>query len=299
MLATDDNYAQHCYVTAKSIIACQNPNIPLNIYVIISKLSEDNKQALTSLSNDHTKIILKTIDDRLFEGYPHNARITISALYRLKAASMFPDLDKILYLDCDIVVQKDLSELFYTDISAFAAAAVKDINSDECLKHIHANLLQKDYFNSGVMLINLKKWRDEKLEKEFQDLVNSATECFLYHDQDILNITLNEKVMLLPAIWNFHHNHQNIKNEEAAIIHYIWNKPWNIDSKHPLRNEYWKFLETSPFCQKYEEYINYWRIHDFEFKLFGIPLFCASADLNKRKLMYRLCGIYVGRKSLA
>ncbi len=164
---------------------------------------------------------------------------------RFFASEMFPNLDKILYLDSDIFVFKDLSLLYSEDIQTVYAGVVSDIPSS--IKRRKDVLGIKTYFNAGVMLLNLKKMRDdnvlEQLIKNY-DLLDKEGKL-LWADQDVLNYTFKENVRFLPEKYN----QQGLaltkeKDDATYILHYTSFKPWK-DYPVPYYFTWWENFEKT------------------------------------------------------
>lgn len=179
-----------------------------------------------------------------FEGIIHDERVGISALYRLKLSSL-TDVDKVIYLDSDIVVLDDISKLWNYDIKDYLAGAVEDKYSD--LMTCRAELKDGDiYFNSGVMLMNLKRFREENLEEKIFNKLSEAEND--YSDQDVLNYICQNRVLYLPLRYNLmlttddpnafpnRKDEYNEALENPFILHYSI-KPWILPVQH---SEYWR-----------------------------------------------------------
>ncbi len=160
--------------------------------------------------------------------------------YRLFVHRIFPELDKVLYLDSDTLVRDDLTELYETDISNYAFGAVCDlapVRVSESLsgkyvqeftdKYLHAGM----YVNSGVLLINVAN------VKQYEQEMLNADISLKYPDQDIINYVFDGKILRLPLRYNFAPNIKNFTNlisdgefadaaKETAIFHFYAIKPY-------------------------------------------------------------------------
>ena len=164
---------------------------------------------------------------------------------RFFAPELFPDLDKILYLDSDILVFKDLSALYEQDIQNVYAGVVSDYPTSVTRRKDVLGL--KTYFNAGVMVLNLKKMRQDKiLEKLIQNYVFLDKENKLFWaDQDVLNYTFKDHVKFLSEKYN----QQGIAlTEDKAlnmhILHYTSYKPWG-NKMVPFFMEYWDIFKKT------------------------------------------------------
>ena len=179
-----------------------------------------------------------------FEDVLHDERVGISALYRLKLASLTNE-DKMLYLDSDIVVLKNISELWNYDISGYLLGAVEDKYSE--LMTCQADLGDDEtYYNSGVLLMNLKKFREENVEQVIFPKLREPENA--YSDQDVLNNVCRNKILSLPLKYNLMLTNDDPnafpkrKDEFAeslcnpVILHYAI-KPWILPVQY---SEYWR-----------------------------------------------------------
>jgi len=190
-------------------------------------------------------------------------------------AHLFPEsLEKILYLDCDMTVVSSLAELFATDLTDEYAAVVAETVSMPHLASLH---LQYPYFNSGMVLFNLKKYRQDRMEERAFDFADKHREMLLFPDQDILNVIFGGNVVFVPMKWNCIQHHwltffskvnetifrmvgrqfpedfwkQLYEAERSpCIIHYSLTKPWDGGCNSPLAGEYWKYARQTPFYEQ-------------------------------------------------
>lgn len=183
-----------------------------------------------------------------FNGAIHDW-LGVSASYRLKLSSII-DEEKILYLDSDIIAVKDIAELYSTDISNYYIAAVEDKLSHKMNNRVNLNS-DKAFINSGVMLMNLKNFRKNNLEKI---IFNKLRTTNFYTDQDVINDVCRDKILQLPLKYNMmpiksDNVYINRRNEFLSafnnpnIIHYT-KKPW---LEEVLLKEHW---------QKYNSILN-------------------------------------------
>ena len=166
----DSNFTIHCAVTLTSLFA-NNRNSEFCVHIIASTLPEADQKALSSIAESYgNKICFYFPEKDLLNNFSikkSGNRISIATYYRCLLSRILPvNIDKILYMDCDIVVLNDISEFWNTDITQYAIGCIEDIGSDE---EEYYSRLQYDkkyyYFNSGVLLINLKYWREHKIDE--------------------------------------------------------------------------------------------------------------------------------------
>lgn len=268
VICTDNNYVMPSGVLFCSI--CENNREEEITFHVIAdnSFSENSRQALSNIINKyHKKIYFYPIESKIFAAFPVHQKnqpthIPLAAYYRLYLAELLPkNLNKVLYLDGDIIVRNNLNELWNADIKDYAIGAVPDQNEGLIAFYNRLKYPQRlGYFNSGVLLINLKYWRDNNLTEQFNKFLQTYPERIVFHDQDILNYTLRNKKKSLSLKYNvqtaYLYNEIHISWEyedelkEAIknpyIIHYCTKiKPWNKGCNHPFRNEFFKYQKLT------------------------------------------------------
>ncbi len=165
---------------------------------------------------------------------------------RFWASELFPDLDKILYLDSDILVFKDLSALYEQDIQNVYAGVVAD-HPGFAEKRMQ-ELELKTYFNAGVMLLNLKKMRQDNILQQLRSNYNllKSNHKLQSADQDVLNYTFKDRVKFLPRQYNqlITVLPKECNQEPIYILHYTAYKPWG-NNMVPFFMEYWDIFKKT------------------------------------------------------
>lgn len=247
--SSDNNYAQHLAVTLASVF--ENNNDELRVYVLDGGISDENKEKILALKNDYDfEIEFVKIDKSMFDKCPAGKKnhVTLATYYRLLLADICPNVDKILYLDVDLVVRSNLKELFDIDMKGKYFAGVSD-----CEEMVNtARLGLEKYCNAGVILLNLQKWREDNITEKFFKWMEENSERIVLHDQDVLNSTLQDGILSLDKHWNVQVSKYDSSKDfvkilpEAKIIHYIGkHKPWHADNKQLAKNEYFKYLKLT------------------------------------------------------
>lgn len=255
MLGLDNNYVSYCCVLITSF--CENNLGEEHTFFILSDgFTKENELLLTkTVKKYNQKIRLCTINTELLANAPiENPHLTISTFYRILAPLYIPNnVDKILYLDCDIIVRHSLQQLWNTDISNYAIGAVTDCLSGDIKKY---NSLQYDYslgyINAGVLLINLKYWRENDVTNRILSFINEHPERLQYEDQCAINYVLRNEKKFLPIKFNVQ-NPFFFKEKFLCIERKYWNeifeairdpyilhytscvKPWHKECEHPLK----------------------------------------------------------------
>lgn len=251
------DYMQHVGCIIASILAnSKNSNDNYNFYIISNSFLQKDKDNFEKLKELRLfEINFLEIDDRDFDGLIQDW-LGVSASYRLKAFDLI-NKEKILYLDSDIIVRTDIRELYSTDVSEYYCAAVEDKLSDVMRSRV--NMPETETFiNSGVLILNLKKCKENGVDKEiFKELKQST----FWTDQDAINYCMQGHIKLLDLKWNLMYPHQNgYKDQEyyhetaknPSIIHYtLTDKPWVSGSNPYMKSEYYKYLKLTPWYNEF------------------------------------------------
>lgn len=287
----DNNYVQHLGVTIASILKNSGVDDDYNFYIMDGGISEKNKLKLQKLKTIRDFSINYTeINNNDFKACPmtnYVNYITLPTYYRFKIPSFFKDVDKILYMDCDMVVLGDIAQIYKTDINDYYVAAVPEVYNNH-----HKERLEFDkdeyYFNAGLLLINNKKWREDNIEQKLFDYALNPKHKIVYQDQDILNEVLKEHIFYLDLKWNLqhdaifykdsyiYHEKQRIKAvENPEIIHFTHRlKPWFIECQNPYQKAYLKYLKITPWKS---------RFYKMKFKKFKLE-FSKKLDFNYQNI---------------
>ena len=308
--ASDNNYIQHCAAAISSILVNNKLQRKYSFHILDGRITPKNKEKLLSLRNlcdfDMQFYDMSKID---CSELPLNREyISIVTYYRLFLLDILPqNLDKIIYLDCDLVVEKDLAELWEEDIDNYIAGVVEDegsITQSERLKLP----MENNYFNAGVIVFNLKKLREFGYKEKCFEYYRKNKDIIILQDQDILNGVFNGLCKYLPLKWNVngrmfreneleHHytlNDENLAKKEAGIIHFTdYVKPWQVQCKHAKRNEYFKYLKLTPW----KNYISNFKIRYCKYilKLFIQNIFSLKNELQNDKIykVVRILGLKI------
>ena len=247
-LACDDNYAKYAGVVIASILANANKSDKLSFYILDGGICDENRTKILSLENiKECQINFIKIDESVFEAYKKiktHSYLTLPAFYRLKLASLLPQLNKIIYLDCDVIVNSSLNKLYNLNIDKYAIAAVKDINKRMLKKN-------PNYFNSGVLLINLKYWRNNNIECTLLNFTKENVDNIKTGDQEILNMVLFGNVKIIDDEWNVQSSNftnRSSYTNKPKIIHFVAkNKPWKEKCFSYHKNFYFNYLQKTPW----------------------------------------------------
>lgn len=237
-----DNYVDYMSVTLLSIL--KHTNSKVDAYILTSYFSEYSRLKLEKLQLAYPNLTCHIIDVNveMFANLPLNRDHiqSFEAYFRLAFPTLLPDtVEKILYLDCDLLIQNDLQPLWDTDFSGYYMAGVREPFSQGAHEY-RQKIGMKDttgYVNSGVLLIDLKKMRSDNIQDSIFICANEIKDKILLQDQDIINVSLEGQIFPLPQTYNFMHMYKEdvIDDSQMTIIHFALTKPW--DKKADV-NEY-------------------------------------------------------------
>lgn len=250
--ASNDAYAQHLAVTITSVIANANDDERLNFYILDSGISKQNQLKIKALA-EIRPFEIEFVNVEYFDNLPELLHLSKDTYSRAKVPTLFPNLQKALYLDCDMVVRSSLVELWNVDISQYLVAASPDIMNYSARQHQgvadyitqYTGSIDNYYFNAGMLLMNLEKLREFDFENKFISYANEIKEQLRYGDQDILNGLLAGKVKYVDQSWNYDQRFEMHLGINPRIIHYTTErKPW-VYEDGIFYSEYAKYLELS------------------------------------------------------
>ncbi len=279
--ATDNNYATCLKVALFSLLTNRKRSFFYDILILHSQLSTENQDSLLSLISNDAGVSIRFVDiteETEAIKYDVGSYLTVATLYRLLLFSdKFADYDRILYLDCDVIVEGDISELFFEDMQGKALAAVPeasfrqlsyskkavflDFNKPFNIDNYRTGALRmkypENYVNAGVLLLDLQRCRELY---SFDEVVGILSKHhYFYNDQDVINILFGEELKPLDVEWNYLTAiesfcmkrpeiyglmFEDVKRSKPRLIHYVSSfKPWN--SECPLADRYHYYEKLS------------------------------------------------------
>lgn len=230
--AVDDNYINFLKITLTSIMLHASKNYKYDIYILHSGLSMASKDIIKKMRNRHFNMKFRDVGGQirsLSNKFKVRDYYTLTTYYRLVIPDTFFWLDKALYLDCDIVVNGDISELYHTDIGDNIVGAIRDASVQivpEFITYVEKalDIRHENYFNAGILVMNLKKMRSEHFTRQIVNLTKSVV-YKVAQDQDVLNVVCKDKVFYVDPTWNTMPIAGGVENPK--LIHYnLIFKPW-------------------------------------------------------------------------
>lgn len=294
----DKNYVQHCAVMLISLLM-NNPQEKFNIYLLTDYIPKKDIDSLTELVSSYGSSFTKIdVDISLVKNFPLenfcSSQYSIAVYYRLLIPKLLPSsIDKVLFLDCDLIVRHSIREFWAMDIEEYALAAIDDatFTAIPACKRLGIDS-SLHYFNAGVLLINLCYWRKSNFTIQAFNILHNHSDIIKLQDQDVLNILFCDKRKRLSINWNmlecFYTNKKSLNKmqklekmqfgKSPAIMHWATNfKPWMYGSNNPFRDEYYQYLSYTRWKnfepQKEEIILKFGRVRTFFIVLKSDKLF--------------------------
>ena len=263
-ISCDDNYAKYAGVVIASVLKNADIDDDLNIYILDGGISYENRNKILSLASiKDCNISFVKIDENKFLDFKEittHAYISLPAYYRLKMPSLLPNIDRIIYFDCDVIVEKSLNDLFNIEMGNHAIAGVSDIKKK-------MQKINPTYTNSGILVMDLKNMREQNLESKFYEYAKEHYNEIVCGDQEIINQVCKGEILLIDSKWNVqisNFSNRSDYTKHPHIIHFIGkNKPWQYASFSYRKDLYYKYLQMSPWALEKKELFKYRIIGEF------------------------------------
>lgn len=276
VFSTDDLFIIPAYTAIWSMLNNASASCFYDIYIIHSgSLSDRSREFLAGIEKiyQNCRLSFLRVDESQFGHVSLKEGITVPTMFRLLVSEYLKQYDKCLYIDCDVIVLKDVSVLYAIDIQENYIAAVKDCGvqyffekNREYAKTIGIPDMRK-YFNAGVLVINMSAIRKDKMIKQFLSCTGNG---YLYADQDILNRCCQNRVQYLPLKYNLFRrfygriyllNHSDFDETELkeaqeapVILHYAeGSKPWK-NIKGVGSDVWWEYAKKALPAGAYHAY---------------------------------------------
>ncbi len=282
LFTIDQRYVMPLTVCLTSIFE-NNPKVDygdINVYIMHSELLLDQVNVIQSLIKSYNqKLVLISVDEHYFSTAPVFSW-TKETYYRLLTGEYLPEeLDRILYLDCDIIVNKPLKELYNTDLKNYFIGAVEETGKQDLLAQLGLDT-RGQYFNTGVMLMNLNKCKDLLNYEKVSLYIKEMDGKIFKADEGILNIMFKNKIKTLDLIYNNYivtdfnakrvnrlFNLDDKKMMDETCIFHFFTKPWNNLYPASCEKVWFEYLKLSPYKNLYFDKFN-----KFRYKLLKLGL---------------------------
>jgi len=260
----DDRYAPFLAVAITSLIDNASRKYNYNIHILHKGVKAENQKKIKALAQEGFKIEFNSINKEFesiksdFSGNKLASlnRFTLTIFYRLFIPNIFIFYGKGIYLDSDICVTGDISELYEQKLGNNLIGACPDLSiqeikpfTDYVVKVVGVDK-PMDYVNSGILLMDLRKLRWARMGRRFLDLNAKYHFDSVAPDQDYINSMCKGKIFYLDAKWDAMPNNNHPAQENPGIVHYnLFEKPWLKDGVQ-YEEYFWKYAEKSGFLEE-------------------------------------------------
>lgn len=246
-------------VLYRSLLEHNGSDAHIILHVLMDHLSTSDRQELEqTIAPFNAELNFIDVDESKLVNCVESARILKLAYYRILIPELIPEAHRAIYLDCDVLCKTDISELWNIDLEGKPLAAVEDAGFHLRLEAMGIDFESQKYFNSGILVMDLDKWREESITDQVLDFIKNNPEKLKFHDQDALNAVLHDNWKELPQRWNAQTN--VIVNritplcpirkkdyidarKNPKLIHFCGHiKPWHKETNHPYAVEYEQYV---------------------------------------------------------
>ena len=270
--ATDSNYVTPLAVMLRSVLTNLSANRTAAVYIVDGGLEAGSrKQLVQGLPPGRATVEWMTVDPTVYSGVPLWGRMPVSTYYKLAVVDALPaHVHKAIWLDCDLLVTADLASLWDVDLngshlraaqdsivplvsSAFGVAAYRELGIPGDAK----------YFNAGVMVLDVDRWRADRIPQRVLDYLRQFHDSVYFWDQEGLNAVLAGNWDELDPRWNCNASIPRARrsvtlvagkgsvqaNQQPWIIHWAgYLKPWRYPGRDPDRLLYFEYLDMTPWA---------------------------------------------------
>ena len=275
--AIDDGYMPFLAVALESLIENSSKKYYYSIKVLYTKISEENKKKINKYKRENVNIefvdlnyYIEKVKDKLYT----RDYYTNTTYFRLFIANLYPQYNKAIYLDSDIVVLGDIAELYNQDMGDNLIAAAPDdvIQTTKVFQEYAEKVVgvadYRNYFNAGILLMNLDEFRKFDFQNKFLYLLETI-KFTVAQDQDYLNRLCKGKVKIIDKAWDtMPIGNETLEEKDLKIIHYnLADKPWHYDNIK-YKEYFWKYAKKTEYyneiCKIKENYSEEERFNDMQ-----------------------------------
>ena len=275
--AVDDGYMPFLAVALESLIENSSKKYYYSIKVLYTNISEENKKKINKYKRENVNIefvdlnyYIEKVKDKLYT----RDYYTNTTYFRLFIANLYPQYNKAIYLDSDIVVLGDIAELYNQDIGDNLIAAAPDdvIQTIKVFQEYAEKVVgvadYRNYFNAGILLMNLDEFRKFNFQNKFLYLLETI-KFTVAQDQDYLNRLCKGKVKIIDKAWDtMPVGTETLEEKDLKIVHYnLADKPWHYDNIK-YKEYFWKYAKKTEYyneiCKIKENYSEEERFKDMQ-----------------------------------
>ncbi len=275
--ATGEYYAKHAGVSMISLFENNTEFSEIIVYIIDNGIKEKSKESLTEISSRYNRTVFfvnsrDIYDADKFSSVGNYSSIIFSKMYLHKIG----DVEKIIYIDCDMIITNSLIELWEMDMNDYLVAGVR-MPTPIQYKEWFSSGNDAKYINGGFILFNLNKWRSYGVERKIEEFIQKYKE-YEYIEENIICNICGEKILVLEPEYNlnglmiafsssqikkltnekdFYTQKQlDVAKTNPTIIHFsseIYERPWYENCNHPFKENYLFYLSLSPWSGQMEK----------------------------------------------
>ncbi len=255
--AVDDNYIPVLSVAIRSMLDNASKSNKYLIKILNTGIKEEHKQSFYAFNSDNVDVEFVDVSRHMIalsDKLHTRDYFSKTTYFRLFIPKMFPEYNKCLYLDADIIVNGDISKLYNTFLGSNLIGAVTDEAVQlipEFVDYVEnaLGIAGPKYFNAGILVMNLKQLRDYHFEEKFVQLLSKYT-FRVAQDQDYLNVICKDRVTYVNANWNkMPFKNGCLDTSKLNLVHYnLCAKPWHADNIL-FEELFWENAKKSSYYQ--------------------------------------------------
>jgi len=262
IFGVDGSYSQHLAVTLVSLLE-NNPANRFEIVVVTLNMAAEDLRRIEVLVARFANATLafQPFDISRYSHFRTDGHISHASYLRIFIPEILPEeVEKVIYLDCDMVVRHDIAPLWHSDLGEEVLGAVRN---PFFVRHQDLEMpAAAGYFNAGVLLMNLKRWREQDGTARLIRFIEAHHDHLWAHDQDALNAVFCGQIRELAPRWNFQTSVLWCEPDslslsypafrgllaDPGIVHYTTpSKPWHFSNSHPFKGAYYQYLAKTPY----------------------------------------------------
>ncbi len=272
---SNENYARHLGVSLCSLYDRNQDEAQLDVWVIDTGISDLSQAKLKLIATRYGRLLhfcpLKNLRER-FGGTLDTGSFDISTMGRLFAGELLPEtVERVLYLDCDTVILRSLKKLWNLSLDGAVMAAAQEPTIYRQVREYLDLDADDAYYNAGVLLIDLKKWRAEGIREQVLSYYEKIAPVSLFNDQDALNGFLKGRIRTFSPEYNFFTNYRYFRygtlcgmqsayreipekqfqfaKRHPAVLHFAGDeRPWRAGALNFYGAAYEKYLAMTPWA---------------------------------------------------
>jgi len=238
----------------RSIMDNADPSLPLHFHLFLTPgVPTHHREKLVRTVREGgrwAEIAVGSFDPARWRHLARSKLITHTAYASCLLQELLPPrVDRCIYVDCDLAVERDIVELWSKDLQGSTAGAILNGSLEDSADHQRRlDLSEPRYFNSGVLLLDMDRWRKRKVGPRAMEAAERMGPRLILHDQDALNCALDGDWIPLEPHWNVWVILPELQAHHRAVFHYMGApKPWHADYDRPFPEHFFRYLDRTPY----------------------------------------------------